>query len=82
MTPRLITLRSGLSRELSILSEKVLILDKVDFYRIRSSSVLLLLSWRKLDRNQALTSGRELVNEGEVSEVDGFVGKYIWVSSA
>ena len=42
MTPRLLTWGEGEAEELSIVREKLLVLDKVDFVPMRRTSVLLL----------------------------------------
>ena len=47
MTPRLFTWGEGETVELSMVREKLLVLDKVDLVPMRRISVLLLLSLRK-----------------------------------
>ena len=47
MTPRLLTWGEGETVELSMVIEKLLVLDKVDLGPMRRTSVLLLFSLRK-----------------------------------
>ena len=70
MTPRLLTRGEGETEELSMLREKLLILDKVDLVPMRRSSVLLLFNLRKLWVNQVFISVMQSVREvgGRVDE--------------
>jgi len=52
MTPRLLTWGEGETEELSIVREKVSVLDKVDLLPMRRISVLSLFNLRKLFVNQ------------------------------
>lgn len=70
MTPRLLTCGEGETEELSILREKLSVLDKVDLVPIRRTSVLLLFNLRKFWENQVFISEMQSVREvgGRVDE--------------
>ena len=52
MTPRLLTCGEGETVELSMVTEKLSVLDVVDLETMRRTSVLSLFSLRKLEENQ------------------------------
>ena len=70
MTPRLLTWGEGETEELSIVREKLLVLDKVDLVPMRRTSVLLLFNLRKFWVNQVFISEMQSVREvgGRVDE--------------
>lgn len=61
--------------ELSIVREKLSVLDKVDLVPTRRSSVLSELSLRKLEVNQDLISERQWVREEGGREVSGLLDR-------
>ena len=63
MTPRLLTWGEGETEEWSMVREKLSAFERVDLVPIRSSSVLSLLSLRKLEGNQDLSSVKQSVRE-------------------
>ena len=73
MTPRLLTWGEGETEELSIVSGKLLVLDRVDFVPMRRTSVLLLFNLRKFWVNQAFISDKQLVREVGGREDEGLV---------
>lgn len=64
MTPKLFTEGEIGTNELLIVREKSLILDSNRLVPTRRSSDLLLLSLRKLEENQELSSAKQRVREG------------------
>ncbi len=70
MTPRLLTWGEGETEELSIVREKLLVLDRVDLVPMRRTSVLLLFNLRKFRVNQVFISVMQSVREvgGRVDE--------------
>jgi len=73
MTPRLLTWGEGETEELSIVREKVSVLDKVDLLPMRRISVLSLFNLRKLFINQVFISEIQSVREVGWREDDGLV---------
>ena len=59
-TPRLLTCGEGLTEELSMGMVKLGVLVRVDLEPMRRTSVLSLLSFRKLEENQALISCKRI----------------------
>ena len=70
MTPRLLILEEGATVKLSMVIEKLLVFDSVDFVPMSRISVLLLFNLRKLRVNQFFISVMQLVREvgGRVDE--------------
>ena len=70
MTPRLLTWGVGETGELSIVREKLSVLDRVDLVPMRRTSVLLLFNLRKFWVNQVFISEMQSVREvgGRVDE--------------
>ncbi len=70
MTPRLLTWGEGETEELSIVREKLLVLDRVDLVPLRRTLVLLLFNLRKFRVNQVFISVMQSVREvgGRVDE--------------
>ena len=73
MTPRLLTWGEGETVELSILSEKLSVLDKVDLVPMRRTSVLLLFNLRMLWVNQVFILEMQSVREVGGREDEGLV---------
>lgn len=77
MSPRLLTWGEGETKELSVVREKLLAVDKVDLVPLTRTSVLSLFNVRKLRVNQDCSSEMELqtrVDEGM------FVVRSSWTS--
>lgn len=72
MTPKLLTWGEGETEDPSIEKEILLALDRVDLVPIRRTSVLSLLSFKKLEVNQDLISDKHEVREGGGRVTDGF----------
>ena len=73
MTLRLLTWGKGETEELSIVREKLLVLDKVNFVSMRRTSVLLLFNFRKCRVNQVFISEMQSVREVGGREDEGLV---------
>ena len=59
MTPRLLTCGEGETVELSMVTEKLSVLDSVDLEPMRRISVLSMFNLRKLEENQDFMSVRQ-----------------------
>ena len=70
VTPRLLTWGQDETEELSIVREKLLVLDRVDLVPMRRTSVLLLFNLRKFRVNQVFISVMQSVRDvgGRVDE--------------
>lgn len=69
-TPRLLTCGEGETDELPMVSVKLLVFERVDLNPMRRTSVLSLLSFRKLGVNHDFTSCRQAQREAKGEEID------------
>ena len=73
MTPRLLTWGKDETEELSIVSEKLSVLDKVDLVPMRRTWVLLMFNLRTFRVNQVFISEMQSVREGGGRVDEGLV---------